>query len=173
MPPRKRKAAEEEKPVMPTATPSRVTRSATVGRVTRSMTQLGKAKLLVSPRRAVRKTKKAETSKKSKNAQPQENADEKEGTEDASAAKTIIIEHCKQDTSFKNKAAQVKARLEQDVSGIKVVLNPEKPRKGCFEIREDGGETFISLLDIKRPFKAVKDLIIDQVISNILGKING
>ncbi|KAI3453686.1 hypothetical protein Pfo_010349, partial [Paulownia fortunei] len=57
----------------------------------------------------------------------------------SAAAKTVIIEHCKQCNSFKTRAIQVKNGLEKGVAGISVVINPEKPRKGCFEIREEGG----------------------------------
>ena len=42
----------------------------------------------------------------------------------------------------------VKDELEKGLEGgVNVILNPGKPRKGCFEIREDGenGEKFISL----------------------------
>ncbi|KAK3008902.1 hypothetical protein RJ639_013199 [Escallonia herrerae] len=61
-------------------------------------------------------------------------------------SKTIVIEHCKQCNAFKTRAIQVKNGLEDGLSGITVLLNPGKPRRGCFEIREEGGETFLSLL---------------------------
>ncbi|KAM7260540.1 hypothetical protein ACFE04_011213 [Oxalis oulophora] len=82
--------------------------------------------------------------------------------------------------SFKTRAAQVKEGLENAVPGITVVLNPKKrvydfdslePRKGCFEISEEGGEKFISLLDLKRPFKPKKDLDMEKVISDIVEKL--
>lgn len=85
--------------------------------------------------------------------------------------KTIIIEHCKQCRSFKVRAEQVKNGLEKDVAGVNVVVNPEKPRKGCFEIREEGGEVFVSLLDMKRPFTLMKELDMEKVISDIVEKI--
>ncbi|PIN06062.1 hypothetical protein CDL12_21388 [Handroanthus impetiginosus] len=85
--------------------------------------------------------------------------------------KTIIIEHCKQCNSFKTRAIQVKDGLEKGVAGVNVVVNPEKPRRGCFEIREEGGDVFVSLLDMKRPFKPMKDLDMEEVISDIVEKI--
>ncbi|KAK4274368.1 hypothetical protein QN277_017597 [Acacia crassicarpa] len=85
---------------------------------------------------------------------------------------TIVIEHCKQCNSFKTRANLVKEGLEKSVDGIVVILNPEKPRKGCFEIRKEGGETFISLLDMKRPFEPMKQLDMDKVIADIVDKIN-
>ncbi|CAI9755432.1 unnamed protein product [Fraxinus pennsylvanica] len=52
-------------------------------------------------------------------------------------SKTIVIEHCKQCNSFKTRAIQVKNGLEKGLEGVNVVVNPEKPRRGCFEIREE------------------------------------
>ncbi|PQM38362.1 sodium/potassium/calcium exchanger 1 [Prunus yedoensis var. nudiflora] len=77
----------------------------------------------------------------------------------------------KQCNSFKTRANQVKGGLEIGVPGITVLINPDKPRRGCFEIREEGGETFISLLGLKRPFKPMKDLNMEEVIGNIIEKI--
>ncbi|RDX96381.1 hypothetical protein CR513_20968, partial [Mucuna pruriens] len=36
------------------------------------------------------------------------------------------------------------------------------PRRGCFEIRQQEGKKFISLLDMNRPFKLMKDLDMDK-----------
>nr|GLL45175.1 selenoprotein H-like [Ipomoea trifida] len=85
--------------------------------------------------------------------------------------KTIVIEHCKQCNSFKTRALTVKEGLEKGVAGVNVVVNPEKPRRGCFEIREENGEKFISLLDMKRPFAPMKALDMDKVVSDIIDKI--
>ncbi|XP_073133184.1 uncharacterized protein [Henckelia pumila] len=87
------------------------------------------------------------------------------------APKTIIIEHCKQCSSFKTRALQVKKGLEEGVAGVSVLVNPDKPRRGCFEIREDRGVIFLSLLDLKRPFKPMKELNMNEVVSDIIDKI--
>ncbi|XP_071692089.1 uncharacterized protein [Rutidosis leptorrhynchoides] len=87
------------------------------------------------------------------------------------SSKTIVIEHCKQCTQFKIRAVKVKDGLEKAVSGITVLVNPEKPRRGCFEIREEGGKKFISLLDMKRPFGPMKALDMDAVISDIIDQV--
>ncbi|XP_028084909.1 uncharacterized protein LOC114286023 [Camellia sinensis] len=79
--------------------------------------------------------------------------------------------YSKQCNSFKTRAIQVKNGLESGLSGVNVLVNPEKPRRGCFEIREEGGEKFISLLDMKRPFTPMKALDMDKVISDIIDKI--
>jgi hypothetical protein len=65
----------------------------------------------------------------------------------------------------------VKEGLEEAVPGIIVTVNPDKPRRGCFEIREEGGETFISLLAMKRPFTPMKELNMEEVIADIVEKI--
>ncbi|KAL9376031.1 hypothetical protein Peur_030151 [Populus x canadensis] len=85
--------------------------------------------------------------------------------------KTIVIEHCKQCNAFKTRAIQVKDGLLSAFPGISVLLNPEKPRRGCFEIREEGGETFISLQNMKRPFPPLKALDMDRVISGIIDRV--
>ncbi|KAJ4833577.1 hypothetical protein Tsubulata_026893 [Turnera subulata] len=77
----------------------------------------------------------------------------------------------KQCQQFKKRATMVKDGLEKAVPGINVLLNPDKPRRGCLEIREEGGEKFISLLDMKRPFQPMKDLDMDQIISDIIDKL--
>ncbi|XP_020113535.1 selenoprotein H [Ananas comosus] len=91
---------------------------------------------------------------------------------DGDASKTIIVEACKQCNSFKTRAIKVKDGLESAVPGVTVTINPEKPRRGCFEIREDGGEVFVSLLDMPRPFKLMKNLDMDEVIVDIVKKIS-
>ncbi|XP_034684589.1 selenoprotein H [Vitis riparia] len=138
--------------------------STTSVRVTRSSTRRLGAKANASvapapapPERPKKKVKKTE--------------DVKEPEKVADGSKTIVIEHCKQCNSFKTRATQVKDGLEKGVLGITVVVNPEKPRRGCFEIREEGGEKFISLLDMKRPFAPMKALDMDKVISDIIDKI--
>lgn len=90
---------------------------------------------------------------------------------EAAAAKTIVIEHCKQCNSFKTRAFQVRDGLQKSVAGVKVVVNPEKPRRGCFEIREEGGEVFVSLVGMKRPFPPLKKLDMEELISQIVEKI--
>ncbi|KAE8656658.1 hypothetical protein F3Y22_tig00116997pilonHSYRG00121 [Hibiscus syriacus] len=150
-----------------------------VKRVTRSMTSQP-----VTKTQPIKEKPKAEAKAKTKSSPKSR----KESVEDAantakaspegltsadggSSNKTVVIEHCKQCNSFKTRAFQVKDGLEKGVPGVKVSLNPEKPRRGCFEIREERGETFISLLDMKRPFKPMKDLDMEKVILDIVEKI--
>ncbi|XP_023536837.1 selenoprotein H-like [Cucurbita pepo subsp. pepo] len=98
-------------------------------------------------------------------------ASEKLGVEAKNRA--VVIEHCKQCQSFKKRAIEVQNGLEKGVPGITVLLNPDKPRRGCFEIRSEDGEKFISLLDMKRPFTRMKELDMEEVISDIIEKIKG
>ncbi|KAJ3680792.1 hypothetical protein LUZ60_015281 [Juncus effusus] len=85
--------------------------------------------------------------------------------------KTVVIEACKQCNQFKIRAHKVKEGLEATIPNITVTINPEKPRRGCFEVREEDGEIFISLLDMKRPFAPMKKLDMDEVINDIIKKI--
>ncbi|KAG2259106.1 hypothetical protein Bca52824_078400 [Brassica carinata] len=93
--------------------------------------------------------------------------------EGGAAAKKIKKEKRKpkQHKSFKERANEVKEGLENAVPGIIVTLNPLKPRRGCFEIREEGGESFISLLDMKKPFTPMTELDMEEVLANIVERI--
>ncbi|XP_010438050.1 PREDICTED: selenoprotein H-like [Camelina sativa] len=185
MPPKKSKTDGEEKAKPLTTASSRVTRS--LGRRTRSETQQNGAKAagsapkpvkVASPKKAKRKkptigTGKAKKGKKEDEAVEKEEEEEPEPepeVEDPTKTK-IVIEHCKQCNAFKTRAIQVKEGLEGAVTGCTVTLNPDKPRRGCFEIRKEGGETFISLLEMKRPFAPMKALDMEEVIENIIKKI--
>ncbi|KAL8208334.1 hypothetical protein R6Q57_007746 [Mikania cordata] len=86
-------------------------------------------------------------------------------------SKTIVIEHCKQCNEFKVRAHKVKLDLENAVPGIAVFINPEQPRRGCFEVREEDGKKFMSLLNMKPPFAPMKALDMDAVISDIIDQI--
>lgn len=140
-------------------------------RVTRSSTRLVNANSDVpeEPPKAKKpkKTAAAAAPKEGKPAQPLPEA----AAAEVEGGKSIVIEHCKQCNSFKTRALAVKEGLEKGVAGVKVVVNPEKPRRGCFEIREENGETFISLLDMKRPFAPMKALDMDKVVADIIEKI--
>ncbi|XP_061364343.1 uncharacterized protein LOC133307798 [Gastrolobium bilobum] len=170
MPPAKRKAEEA------TAAPGRVTRSTTK----RSAASSGSQPVAELPEEK-KKTKKAKGKQvKWKEEEEEEGApaesdkvdgDSSENVLDASN-KTIVVEHCKQCNSFKTRANLVKEGLEKSTGGITVIVNPEKPRRGCFEIRQQGGKKFISLLDMKRPFKPMKNLDMDKVISDIIDEIS-
>ncbi|CAN1185113.1 Selenoprotein H [Linum perenne] len=171
------------------------TRSSTAvvssGRVTRSKTNGGKRNLSAPIPASPKKKAKTAAPKKKEKAKPKEEEKQPEsvkeeevnGAEDgevendvkekvaAVGKKPIVIEHCKQCNSFKVRANHVKAGLEKAIPGIVVELNPEKPRRGCFEVREQGGEVFISLENMKRPFQRMKDIDMDEVVEDIVSKI--
>ncbi|THU68017.1 hypothetical protein C4D60_Mb05t30800 [Musa balbisiana] len=75
------------------------------------------------------------------------------------AAKTIIIE------AWWTRAVKVKEGLESAVPGIVVAVNPDKPRRGCFEIREENGQ------NMPRPFTPMKKLDMVAVVEDIIKKI--
>ncbi|KAG2308220.1 hypothetical protein Bca4012_082713 [Brassica carinata] len=181
MAPRKSDGEGKGKPTT-VITPTRQTRS--MARKTRSQTQRdssggssSSSKLMTyeSPEKRKRKSKAKEAGPATKKIKQEKEDDvaaaEKEEGDDDSEHKRIVIEHCKQCKSFKERANEVKDGLEIAVPGIIVTLNADKPRRGCFEIREEGGETFVSLLDMKRPFKEMKDLDMEQVIADIVEKL--
>ncbi|KAL6643517.1 hypothetical protein ACP70R_018283 [Stipagrostis hirtigluma subsp. patula] len=99
-------------------------------------------------------------------------AAEENGGDAAGGGKRVIVEACTQCRQFKIRAQKVKEDLENSVPGVSVIINPEKPRRGCLEIREEGGEVFISLLNMPRPFTAMKKLDMDEVIKDIAKKIS-
>ncbi|KAI3787182.1 hypothetical protein L1987_41453 [Smallanthus sonchifolius] len=156
MAPTKRKSDAEADTASETHKTTRVTRSST-----RQATQ-GTTKEVAEP---APKTKKAKVEK------PKSKAKTTEASEAGNGSKTIVIEHCKQCNQFKVRAVKVKLGLENAISGITVLVNPEKPRRGCFEVREEGGKKFVSLLDMKRPFAPMKALDMDAVISDIIDQI--
>ncbi|XP_062204148.1 uncharacterized protein LOC133906300 [Phragmites australis] len=97
---------------------------------------------------------------------------EEDGGDVAEKGKRVIVEACTQCRQFKIRAQKVKEDLESSVPGVSVIINPEKPRRGCLEIREEGGEVFISLLNMPRPFTPMKKLDMDEVIKDIAKKIS-
>lgn len=150
---------------------TRVTRSST--RQAKPIPETPKKKAKTTPEKPKKKKAKLVPSKPKQEA---EKAEETKVDVADGSKKTIIVEHCKQCNSFKTRALLVKDGLEKGLGGgVNVILNPEKPRRGCFEIREEGenGEKFISLLEMKRPFTPMKALDMDKVVSDILEKIQG
>ncbi|KAL2346834.1 hypothetical protein Fmac_000834 [Flemingia macrophylla] len=152
-------APRKSKKEPPNETPSRLTRSAALSakRLTRSAARLAADSGL----NVTFHEQRSPTKKRNRN----QNAN--------SNRKTIVIEYCTQSDSFETKATEMKERLLSGVTGIIVKLNPKKPRKGCFEIRNEGGEKFISLLNMKPPFQELLDLDMEKVISDMNGNING
>lgn len=162
MAPKKRSRSSNDEKAAASVTSTRVTRSSTSSNATLSSKTTTTA-TVTSPLPAKKKPK-TQVNKPPKPLVPKSPAA-------LSSSKTLVIEHCKQCTQFKMRAIKVKDALENDIPGINVLVNPEKPRRGCFEVREEGGEIFISLLDMKRPFEPMRALDMDQVISDILDKL--
>ena len=51
--------------------------------------------------------------------------------------------------------------------GATVVVNAEKPRKGCFEVSVNGSVQ-LSLLDMPRPFTKLKQLDMEDVAKDVV-----
>ncbi|KAA3489814.1 selenoprotein H-like [Gossypium australe] len=168
----------------------------TLKRVTRSMTKQPHPESLPTKEKPKAKAKKQKKSADEDGAKAEAAPEELAVADGGSYNKTVVVEHCKQCNSFKTRAFQVRDGLEKGVPWVLLenfpplpsifllnvcfmvylsshFLSPnfQQPRRGCFEIREEGGETFISLLDMKRPFKPMKELDMEKVISDIIEKI--
>jgi hypothetical protein len=57
--------------------------------------------------------------------------------------------------------------VKAQVPGVAVVVNADKPRKGCFEINANG-KRVLSLTDMPRPFSKLKALDMDAVASEVV-----
>ena len=88
-----------------------------------------------------------------------------------SVTKGLTIEHCKQCSSFKNQASKFEKSLKEKIQGLEVSINPQKPRRGCFEVRDEEGNIFLSLLDLKRPFPELRALNVEEHVELIVSKI--
>jgi len=128
-------------------------------------------KVKASPK-AASKPKAAPKPKATKVSQPKATKG-KSNTEEAELPTSgIIIEACKQCNAFKTRALKLQELLTENIPDLKVTINPEKPRKGYFEARRvETGEIFVSLPDMKRPFPPLKQLDIDELAAEILGKL--
>ena len=94
------------------------------------------------------------------------------------ASASVTIEACKTWNAFKTRASKLEKLLKaagiddvqiNDDSFLTAVnkKGAKKPRTGCFEIIA-GGETVISLVGLKRPFKDLKALDIDDVAADVI-----
>ncbi|KAH7301325.1 hypothetical protein KP509_23G020300 [Ceratopteris richardii] len=79
--------------------------------------------------------------------------------------------HSKECNCFKTRAAKVQTGLTKAIPGVEVLINPEKPRKGCFEVRGKDGKIYLSLLGMPRPFTKLKSLDMDKMVEEIVAKV--
>ncbi|KAG0473532.1 hypothetical protein HPP92_015389 [Vanilla planifolia] len=80
----------------------------------------------------------------------------------------IVVEACTQCKSFKERALMIKEAMEEAVPDISVEINPQKPRRGYFEIREEKTEVILSLPSMTRPFKPMKQLDMEELIQKLV-----
>ncbi|XP_012836245.1 PREDICTED: mucin-5AC-like [Erythranthe guttata] len=74
----------------------------------------------------------------------------------------------KESKPYKKKAKRVKKLLEKAIPGVYVVFNPETPRKGFFEIRNEGGEALFTLMDMNRVLNALDaDILVSDIVDYI------
>lgn len=53
----------------------------------------------------------------------------------------------------------------------KVEINPEKPRKGYFEVKDSTGKVYVSLPSMPRPFKPLKELDLDKLGEEVVAAL--
>ncbi|PNW87376.1 hypothetical protein CHLRE_02g120301v5 [Chlamydomonas reinhardtii] len=68
-------------------------------------------------------------------------------------------------------ATKLEKLIKEGAPGTSVSVNPDKPRKGCFEVRGPGGKTFVSLLDMPRPFTKLKALDVEALAEEVLAAL--
>ncbi|GLC55987.1 hypothetical protein PLESTB_001052200 [Pleodorina starrii] len=107
----------------------------------------------MAPKRKAAGEAKAEKAPAKKQTKKEETA-----TLDAASAKGIVIEAW---------ATKLEKLLKEALPGTDVSINPEKPRKGCFEVRGPDGKVFVSLLDMPRPFTKLKALDVEALATEI------
>ena len=70
--------------------------------------------------------------------------------------------------AFKTRSAKLQKLLESsNTDNLRVEVNAEKPRKGCFEVRV-GDTPVLSFLDMPRPFKQLKALDMEDVAAQVV-----
>ncbi|KAL4441074.1 hypothetical protein ABPG77_010505 [Micractinium sp. CCAP 211/92] len=82
----------------------------------------------------------------------------------AQAAHSVEIEHCK--------ANELEKLVQESVPGAEFVVNAEKPRKGCFEVRR-GGKVYVSLQSLPRPFTKLRNLDLAEVAERVVADLQG
>lgn len=65
---------------------------------------------------------------------------------------------------FKTRANKIAKYLAENGADVNVEINKEKPGRGNFVVRVEGkDDPVLELLGMKRPFKALKDLDMDDI----------
>ena len=83
--------------------------------------------------------------------------------------KSVTIEACKSWGAFKSRSTKIQKGVG---SKAKVEINKEKPGKGNFIVKVSGvEEAIVELKGMKRPFKPLKELDMDDVIEKVLAAI--
>lgn len=115
----------------------------------------------------------AAASKKKEEEEPKEEAEEEEKKEvkgDDKKQDIVSIEACKQWSAFKTRAAKIAKAVG---SFAKVEITKEKPGKGNFVVRVNGGEPIIELKALTRPFPSLRALDMDEVSQQVLSALKG
>ncbi|CAM6033486.1 unnamed protein product [Sphagnum compactum] len=88
----------------------------------------------------------------------------------AAQIKSVTIEHCKSDALFKKSAQKLEEALKAAGVNLEVITNPEKPRKGSFEVQDDKGNKYVSLQNLSKPYTKLKSVDLEAVAAAIASK---
>ncbi len=72
---------------------------------------------------------------------------------------------------FKTRANQLIKAVTAQKEGATFAVNVEKPRKGCFEVRGPSGKVYVSLTDMPRPFKPLRELDIEELAERVAADV--
>ena len=67
----------------------------------------------------------------------------------------------------RTRASKIETLVKAALPSTTVSINPEKPRKGCFEVTANG-KTIVSLTDMPRPFAKLKALDIEALAKEVV-----
>jgi len=125
-----------------------------------------KAKAAPKPKAKAEPKPKADSKPKAESAAPS-SPKAKASAAPAAGKRVVTIEASKECGCFKVRTAKVERALAAALGdAVEVRVNPERPRKGCFEVRS-GDKVLLSLLDMPRPFTALKALDMDAEAQKI------
>lgn len=95
--------------------------------------------------------------------------DDTKASPELTEEKVVTVEACKSWGAFKSRSAKIQKGVG---SKAKVLINKDKPGKGNFIVKVSGvDEPIVELKAMKRPFPALKQLDMDEIVEKVLAAI--
>ncbi|EDQ86497.1 uncharacterized protein MONBRDRAFT_28163 [Monosiga brevicollis MX1] len=126
----------------------------------------------MAPRKGAKRTAATAATTKAKTAK----STKATATKGAKGARTTVdpeaLNKAKQDVQgvFKRSAAKLETLVKDQHPDAQIVFNSEKPRRGCFEVTVNGN-VVVSLLEMPRPFKKLREYDLDKAAEEIAAKL--